>query len=128
MRRAEESLGPNHPDTLATMNYLATAYLDAWRWVDAEGLLRECLRRREKEQPDDWRRFHTMSQLDAALVGQKRHAEAEPLLIDGYEGMKARAARILGPHRRRLPETAARIAPVYEAGTTWTGPPNGVRG
>jgi eukaryotic-like serine/threonine-protein kinase len=115
MRRAKESLGPNHPTPLATMNYLATAYLDAGRWVDAEGLLRECLRLREKDQPDDWRRFHTMSQLGAALTGQKRHAEAERLLIDGYEGMKARAARIPGPHRGRLPQAAARIVPFYEA-------------
>jgi hypothetical protein len=128
MRRAEDSLGPNHPNTLTIRNYLATANLDAGRWVDAEGLLRECLRLREKEHPDDWRRFHTMGQLGAALAGQKRHAEAEPLLIDGYEGMKARAARIPGPHRRRLPEAAARIVPFYEAGATWTRPPNGVRG
>ena len=44
--------------------------------------------------PDDWSRFNTMSQLGGALLGQGRYAEAEPLVIEGYEGMKARAAKI----------------------------------
>jgi hypothetical protein len=31
--------------------------------------------------------------LGEALLGQKKYAEAEPLLVKGYEGMKARAER-----------------------------------
>ena len=43
-----------------------------------------------------------MSLLGAALAGQKKYAEAEPLLIGGYEGLKAREARIPAPARGRL--------------------------
>ena len=41
--------------------------------------------------PDDWTTFNTMSLLGEALMGEKQHAEAAPLLLKGYEGLKARA-------------------------------------
>jgi hypothetical protein len=85
------------------------------RWDEAETLLRECLGLREKSQPDDWRRFHTMSQLGAALACRQEYAEAEPLLIDGYEGLRAREAKIPAPHKKKLAEAAARIVPFYES-------------
>ena len=44
--------------------------------------------------PDDWPRFNAMSLLGGALLGQGRYAEAEPLIVAGYEGMKAREAKI----------------------------------
>jgi len=42
--------------------------------------------------------------LGAALLGQKKYAEAEPLLIDGYEGMKQREQTIPWQARARLTE------------------------
>ena len=90
----------------------------------------KCLGFREKMQPDDWPRFLTMSQLGAALVGQKRYSEAEPLLIPGYDGLKAREAKIPPPQKKYLATAAAEIVPFYEA---WSKPgkaaewPNGWR-
>src|SRR5262249_25438709 len=60
---------------------------------EAEPLLRECLAIHARAIPDDWRRFSTMSLLGGAVLGQGRYAEAEPLVVAGYEGMKARAAK-----------------------------------
>jgi hypothetical protein len=37
--------------------------------------------------PDAWERANAAGMLGATLAGQKRYAEAEPLLIAGYEGM-----------------------------------------
>ena len=85
------------------------------RWIEAEPLLRECLRLREKKGPDDWFYYLTQSQLGAALAGQKRHAEAEPLLVRGYEGLKAREAKIAAPRRTDVAEATARIVPFYAA-------------
>ena len=56
-----------------------------------------------------------MSQLGAALAGQKKDQEAEPLLIDGYEGLKARQTKIPAPSRGQLTTAAARIVPFSEA-------------
>jgi tetratricopeptide (TPR) repeat protein len=63
----------------------------------AEPLLRECRSIREKTQPDAWTTFNTISTLGGALLGQKKYADAEPLLLKGYEGMKKRENR---SHRR----------------------------
>jgi hypothetical protein len=53
--------------------------------------------------------------LGGALLGQKRYADAEPLLLKGYEGMKAREKTI--PHQGmvRVPEALERLVQLYEA-------------
>jgi hypothetical protein len=57
-----------------------------------------------------------MSLLGGALLGQGKYAEAEPLVIEGYEGIKARAARIPAPSRTpRLSEAAERLVRLYES-------------
>jgi tetratricopeptide (TPR) repeat protein/tRNA A-37 threonylcarbamoyl transferase component Bud32 len=114
LRLRKAKSGPDHPDTFLSMNNLAVAYLGASQWAEAETLLRECLGFRDKKQPDDWWRFHTMSQLGGSLLGQGRYAEAEPLVIQGYEGMKARESRIEVPERFRLREAAERVIRLYE--------------
>jgi tetratricopeptide (TPR) repeat protein len=114
LKRLKAKLGPDHPSTLLIMNNLAGAYLDARRWAEAEPTARECLSLREKKPPDDWWCYHTKSQLGAALAGQTRYAEAEPLILAGYEGMKARAATIPAPSKSRLTEAAERVVRLYE--------------
>ncbi len=61
-------------------------------YADAEPLLRESLAIREKTEPDLWSTFNTKSMLGGALLGQQKYAEAEPLLLAGYDGMKQREA------------------------------------
>jgi hypothetical protein len=56
-----------------------------------------------------------MSQLGAALAGQKRHTEAETLLISGYAGLGDREARIPAPARRNVVAATGRIVPFYES-------------
>jgi hypothetical protein len=56
-----------------------------------------------------------MSLLGGALSGQGRHAEAEPLVVPCYEGMKAREVRMPVPDRYRLREAAERVIRLYEA-------------
>jgi len=113
LRRAR--LGPEHPHTLLTINYLAAAYLDAQRWPEAEMAARECLNLRGGKRPADWERFHTMSQLGAALAGQKKYAEAEPLLLQGYDGLNAREAVISAARKQDRADAAARIVELYSA-------------
>jgi hypothetical protein len=49
------------------------------------------------------------------LLRQGRYVEAEPLVVAGYEGMKAREVRIAVPGRFRLREAAERVVHLYEA-------------
>jgi serine/threonine protein kinase/tetratricopeptide (TPR) repeat protein len=108
-------LGPDHPHTCVSMNALTEAYLSAERWTEAESVSRKCLAIRETKAPDDWSRFDTMSQLGRALLGQDRYAEAEPLIARGYEGLKAREAKIPAPSKLRLSEAAGWVVQLYEA-------------
>jgi tetratricopeptide (TPR) repeat protein len=112
--RGKAGASPEDPRTLSNLNNLVRAYLDAHRWAEAEAAARECLEIRTRTRPDDGLRFHTMGQLGAALAGQGRRAEAEPLLLDGYEGLAARAARTPGLTAKDLKKAAARIATFYD--------------
>ena len=93
----------------------ALLLLQAKAFTEAEPLLRECLAIREKTQPDEWTTFTTKSMLGGALLGQKKYAEAEPLLLAGYEGMKQREAKIPPPGKVRLTEALERLVQLYEA-------------
>jgi hypothetical protein len=53
--------------------------------------------------------------LGGALLGQNKLAEAEPLLLDGYRGMKEREAAIPAQARPRIPEALERLVRLYEA-------------
>jgi len=85
------------------------------RYSEAEPLLRECLAIREKKAPDTWRRFATLTLLGDAVLGQEKYAEAEPLLLQGYEGLKQRAAQVPAHHKRRLLEALERLVQLYDA-------------
>jgi hypothetical protein len=49
------------------------------------------------------------------MLGQKKHADAEPLLLAGYDGMKKREAKIPAQNKIRLTEALERLVQLYEA-------------
>jgi tetratricopeptide (TPR) repeat protein len=119
LRLQQEKLGTEHPDTLATMNGLAEAYVKAGKSEQAgklmEKSLRQSLARGEQTAPDAWTTFNTQSLLGEALLRQKKYVEAEPLLVKGYDGMKAREKAIPEQARNRLPETLDRLIELFTA-------------
>jgi serine/threonine protein kinase len=82
------TLGPDHPTTQGMEGSLGLMLIEAGRNEDAESLLRKLLTAREKSMSKDWRTANARSLLGAALLGQKKYSEAEPLLIAGYESLK----------------------------------------
>ena len=66
--------------------------------------------------PNSWQLFNTKSMLGGALLGQKKYADAEPLLLKGYEGMKQRADKIPVEVRTfRMSEAVELLVQLYEA-------------
>ncbi|HEV3167146.1 MAG TPA: serine/threonine-protein kinase, partial [Isosphaeraceae bacterium] len=108
------TLGPENPDTLASMMSLSRAYLTG-RPAEAEPVLRQALAVFEKKNPEDWRTSEIRSLLGASLLGQKKYSEAEPLLLQGFEGLTARAAKIPAQARNRPAEAGARLVDLYNA-------------
>jgi eukaryotic-like serine/threonine-protein kinase len=115
LRTQRAKLGEDHPNTLAFRLNLARAYILIGKPAQAETLLREALATHEKKNPDDWLTFETRSLLGGSLLGQQKYVEAEPLLLQGYEGMKAREVKIPSPNKKRLAEAGRRIVDLYGA-------------
>jgi serine/threonine protein kinase len=105
----------DNPQLAEMLAQFSLSLLQANAFADAEPLLRECLTIREKTQPDDWSTFNTMSTLGGALLGQKKYAAAEPLLLKGYEGMKQREKTIPLQGATRMPEALDRLIELYTA-------------
>jgi non-specific serine/threonine protein kinase/serine/threonine-protein kinase len=92
--------------------------------AEAELKLRAALSVREKIHPDDWTTFETKSLLGQALLDQKKYADAEPLLLSAYKGLKERAAQIPPSDKSRLTEALDRLVRLYEA---WNKPDEAAR-
>jgi tetratricopeptide (TPR) repeat protein len=113
--RRRASGGPNSPELASDLSGLGYNLLRRSRYDEAEPILRECVAIRRKAIPDDFRRYYAEGLLGAALVGQGRHDEAEPLILGGYEGVKAREAKVPAPNRYVLSETAGWVLELYES-------------
>ncbi len=103
-----DALAQRRTHTLLAM--LGMCLLKKDRHADAEPILRECLALRGKQMPDHWLRYNAMSLLGESLAVQKKYAEAEPLLLQGYEQLRPPKARA---HRKR--EALERVVKLYDA-------------
>jgi tetratricopeptide (TPR) repeat protein len=108
---------PKEAPQLGTLLALtARGLMDQMKWTEAESLIRECLVLREKKEPDVWTTFVTYSVLGGILMGQKKYADAEPLLLKGYEGIKQRESKVPLKYKAlRLSEAVERLVQMYEA-------------
>ena len=109
------ALGNGNPDTMASVANLALAYLSEGKFVESEALAREAMEVDSKIQPDDWQRFRAENLVGASLSGQKKYAEAEPLLLEGYRGMAARKDRMAAAERYHLGRAREWILQLYKA-------------
>jgi serine/threonine protein kinase/tetratricopeptide (TPR) repeat protein len=110
-----QRFGAEHEETASQMASLGSNLVHQHKYAEAKALLRACLKIREAKQPDDWKTFNAQSLLGEALLGQKKYTDAEPLLLKGYEGMKAREAKIPLSRKVRLREALEGLIQLYEA-------------
>jgi tetratricopeptide (TPR) repeat protein len=92
-----------NPGTAAHASVLALRgmmLLEQHKPAEAELKLRECLTIRQKIEPDNWSTFDTSSLLGQALRDQNKFAEAEPLLLAGYTGLRANITPIHSTFKR----------------------------
>jgi len=108
-------LGTESPDTMASEADLALAYLSQGKFAEGESVAREALEGKEKIQPEDWQRFRDASLLGESLAGEKKYSEAEPLLLEGYQGMLARKDRIDVPDLYHLGLAHQWLVQLYQA-------------
>jgi tetratricopeptide (TPR) repeat protein len=111
----QQALGNDNLRTALVRSALGSNLLRQHRPGEADPLLRQSLTIRTRKAPDDWITFHTQSLLGGALLGQKKYAEAGPLLIKGYQGMKKQEDKIPPQGKARLVEAVERLVQLDEA-------------
>ena len=112
---ARKTLLPDSPQLAGQLAFLGGSLLQVKAFAEAERLIRESLAIREKTQADVWSTFNSRSMLGGALLGQTKYADAEPLLLKGYEGMKQRQRSIPPDACTRIPEALDRLIDLYTA-------------
>jgi tetratricopeptide (TPR) repeat protein len=115
LAHVKAAAGPESPAYADELAELGLSLLQQSKGTKAEPVLRECLTIHEKKLPDSWATFHAQSLLGGALLGQKKYKEAEPLLLQGYEGMERRQGQMPAAARPRLREALERLIELYEA-------------
>jgi tetratricopeptide (TPR) repeat protein len=96
------------------LSALATTLAHQQRFSEAEPLYRECLAMRETNSPNAWYTHYTRLRLGATLTGKRQYEEAEPLIVSGYEGMRARDAGIRD-RNKVLTESIQDLIQLFEA-------------
>jgi serine/threonine protein kinase/tetratricopeptide (TPR) repeat protein len=131
LEHVQEQVGSQHPACAGELAALGWLALKQEKWIEAESLLRQALAILEKDPEADrtgypWRLFNTMSLLGKALLGQARNtddpaekllllAEAELLLVQGFQGMESQRERIPPERHVCIPEALDRVIEFYVA-------------
>jgi len=99
-----------------TLSSLGTVLRAEGKYAEAEKTYRECLRIHEKVHPNDWDVFQSRFFVGAILMDQKKHKEAEPLMLDGCQGMMERVQEVADPGGRisLLQQTIPILVQLYD--------------
>jgi tetratricopeptide (TPR) repeat protein len=107
--------GEQSKEAAEAKGWMAECLLNVGDADGAEPLARECVGLRTKLTGDDWSTFAAKSLHGEVLLAQKKPDQAEPLLKQGYDGLKARRGKIAWDRRSAVTDSAGRLAKLYEA-------------
>jgi serine/threonine protein kinase/Tfp pilus assembly protein PilF len=109
------ALGPDHLDTMDAQANLALAFVSQGKIAESEPLARENLEFDRKNLPEEWQRFRAETLLGASLALQKKYTEAEPLLVEGYQGLMERKGRMDVPDWYYVDRAHEWLVQLYQA-------------
>jgi tetratricopeptide (TPR) repeat protein len=115
-RHRRQLSGPDHPETLLIALGLGSNLVAVGSFERAEAMLRENVALAANKHPTAWFTSHMRCVLGASLVGQGKYADAEPLLVQGYEGLKERAGKMPKARANRVRvEAVESLIRLYDA-------------
>jgi hypothetical protein len=97
------------------LKFLGECRVELKKYAEAEQLLRDSLAIYLKKQPSSLLRYNTESLLGAALAGQKKFAEAEPLVVNSAKMLVAIAANLQPSQRDFVLLAVQRVIDLYDA-------------
>lgn len=95
------------------LSVLTQTLLLQGRFAEAEGPAKESQKLLDQSMPDTWQSFAARSMVGASLLGQKRFADAEPLLRAGFDGLTRVQATLPGSERSCMRESLERLLSLY---------------
>jgi serine/threonine protein kinase len=107
--------GPDHAMTAWATQLVGAILVNQKEYARAEPYLRDSLASRVKTEPEGSERFVSESWLGICLLGLKRYAEAETLLLSAYEGINARKDDRAPGGRNSPLNLLDRIVDLYDA-------------
>ena len=108
------TLGEAHPDTLDAGMVLGQIQIDARRFGQAERALRNVLSLYDRTGVRGWQRAATAVLLGRSLLGQRRYAAAEPVLLEGYRALERQRDEIPADEQKILADTRADLHRLYQ--------------
>ena len=100
-------VGQEALNTLISESNVGWLRIQQQKFAEAESVLRHALTSLDNTLPNSWEKFDCQNLLGQSLAGQTKYAEAEPLILAGYEGMS---------RRKPTPQAGSSLATVNEAG------------
>jgi tetratricopeptide (TPR) repeat protein len=97
----------------ACLTAMARLRLTEQRYAGAESLLREAMNGTGNQNLAIWDTYDRQSLLGASLLGQGKYAEAEPLLVSGYQGLLKQSPAISVD--ASLPQAGEKLVQLYSA-------------
>ena len=113
----ETRLGPTHAWTLGTIRLLAGTLEYQNKHADAEALLRRRLDAPDKPPLEEIAKGQLQLRLASNLLSQKRHADAEPLLLAGYASLAPDAEQSPAVHTEKIRTALQQLVACYQATT-----------
>jgi eukaryotic-like serine/threonine-protein kinase len=107
--------GPGSKLYANELGYLADNLLDQKKYAEAEPVARECLAIRARNKPNGWTTHFTRFMVGTSLVGQQKYADAEPFLVQGYEGMKDLVTKMPQADKDELTVLLKRLVHLYDS-------------
>jgi serine/threonine protein kinase len=109
---------PDKHYVISLTTWVAGYLLMQCKYAEAEPLWRKVVAFGDEQQPLSWVHYANRSKLGESLAGQKRYAEAEPLLLQGYEGLAAHAPSVprpnASPYAFELADALNRLVRLYD--------------
>lgn len=108
-------LGGEHKETMQSMVNLALARVSQGKFAECEGLAREAVDIASRKYAGSWERYSAMTLLGASLSKQKKYAEAEPLLVEGYRGLESLQDKASPLDKVQVPRARKWAEELYQA-------------
>lgn len=113
LRHTRDEFEPTDRKRIEQTAVIVLALLNLELFAEAEAPARELLSIRKEVQPEHWSTFNAMAMLGGALLGQDKVEEAESMLLEGYQGMKARQDAIPELGKPRVAEALEKLIQLY---------------